>query len=216
MDIKQILKFTDHTLLKADATPQQLEVTALDAKKYGCASVCIPPFFVKEAVSAVGKDFSVCTVIGFPNGYNPTSVKLAETECALADGAREIDVVINVGKLLGGDFIYVKNEIDEIKRVAGNNIVKVIVETGLLDEKAKIEICKIVSDSAADYIKTSTGYAGGAKKEDILLFKRHIRPSLKIKASGGIRTLREAEEFLSLGCQRIGASAVVAAAKEML
>lgn len=213
MEIRDILFKTDHTLLKAEATEEQLVAAALDALQFDCASVCIPPFFVKRAKETVGNAFAVCTVIGFPNGYNLTAIKETEAELALREGADELDVVINVGKLLAGEYAYVKAEIDAVKRLAGDKIVKVIVETGLLNEKAKIEACRIVSDTAADYIKTSTGYAGGATQADVELFKKYIRPSLKIKASGGIRTLQDAAGFLALGCSRIGASAIVPLAK---
>lgn len=212
MEIREILKRTDHTLLKPSATLAELEQTARDAVSFGCASVCIPPFFVERAREICGSALAVCTVIGFPCGYNSDTAKLYEAKAALKDGADELDIVINVCKLKSGETESIKRVIDGVRSLAQDKTVKVIIETGLLTEQEKITACRIVSDSPADYIKTSTGFAGGATVEDVELIKRNIRPDLKIKASGGIRTLEQAAAFINLGCDRIGASALIAAA----
>lgn len=182
-----------------------------DAIKCNTASVCIPPCFVKQAKEYVGDKMKICTVIGFPNGYNLTKVKMYETEQAVEDGADEIDMVINVGKLKEKNYDYILNEINGIKSKCNGRILKVIIETCLLTEEEKIKMCEIVSQSDADYIKTSTGFStGGATLEDIELFKKHMKNGKKIKAAGGIKNFDDAEEFVKAGADRLGTSRLVA------
>ena len=210
MDIQKILSATDHTLLNVCATFEDIKRLCDEAIRYGTASVCIPPCYVKAAKDYVGDAMKVCTVIGFPNGYHSTGVKAYETECALADGADEIDMVINVGAVKAGEWDYLRDEIATLKRLCGERILKVIIETCLLEEDEKIRMCHLVSEAGADFIKTSTGFShAGAKPEDIRLFAEHIAPGVRIKAAGGIRTLEDAEHFLSLGASRLGTSSIV-------
>ena len=181
-----------------------------DGIKYGCASVCIPPSFVKKAKERVGNKIKICTVIGFPNGYVTTAVKCFETAEAVENGADEIDMVINIGALKEKDYDFVLNEIKAVRENCKGKILKVIIETCLLSEEEKIKMCEIVSDSGADFIKTSTGFStGGATREDIELFASHIKPHLKIKAAGGISSLKDAEDMLKLGASRLGTSRIV-------
>lgn len=215
MDIKKILSHVDHTLLAQTATWEEIKELCDDAVKYGTASVCIPPCFVKSAKEYVADKMRICTVIGFPNGYNTADAKAFETQNAIDNGADEIDMVINIGDVKAGNFQAVKNEITLLKKLCGKRILKVIIETCLLTEDEKIKMCRIVSESGADYIKTSTGFSkSGATREDISLFKKHIASNVKMKAAGGIRTLKDAEDYLSLGCERLGTSAIVKIIKE--
>lgn len=208
---EEILKKVDHTLLKQTSTWEDIKQLCDDAIKCNTASVCIPPCFVKQAKEYVGDKMKICTVIGFPNGYNLTKVKMYETEQAVADGADEIDMVINVGKLKEKNYDYILNEINGIKSKCNGRILKVIIETCLLTEEEKIKMCEIVSQSDADYIKTSTGFStGGATLEDIELFKKHMKNGKKIKAAGGIKNFDDAEEFVKAGADRLGTSRLVA------
>ena len=181
-----------------------------DGLKYGCASVCIPASFVKQAADYVGNELKICTVIGFPNGYSTTAVKVFETEDAIRNGADEIDMVINIGWVKDQRWDEVLAEIKAIKASCQGRILKVIVETCLLTEAEKIKLCELVTESGADYIKTSTGFStGGATREDVALFKAHIGPGVKIKAAGGISSLQDAEDFMALGADRLGTSRIV-------
>ena len=210
MDIKKILSAVDHTLLRVDSTWDEIKAICDDAIKYQTASVCIPASFVKEAKEYVGDKLAVCTVIGFPNGYSTTATKVFEAADAVANGADEVDMVINVGQLKDKKYDLILNEIKSIKAACGDKILKVIIETCLLTDEEKIKMCEIVSDSGADFIKTSTGFAGGgATPHDIELFAAHAAKHLKIKAAGGIKSLDDAEKFLELGATRLGTSSIV-------
>ncbi len=215
MDTTCIVSAVDHTLLSQTATTADIYALCDDAMTYGTASVCIPPSFVKAAKTYVGTRMPICTVIGFPNGYMTTAAKCFETRTALEDGADEIDMVINLGWVREGEFARVLDEIRAVKAVCGDKILKVIIETCLLTEAEKIRLCRVVSESGADYIKTSTGFStGGATAADIALFAAHVAPHLKIKAAGGIATLEDAEQFLHLGASRLGTSRIVKLIKE--
>ena len=210
MDVKNILAHCDHTLLKQESTWAQIKEVCDDGLKYGCASVCIPASFVKQAAEHVGNALKICTVIGFPNGYSTTAVKVFETEDAIRNGADEIDMVINIGWVKDQRWDEVLAEIKAIKASCQGRILKVIVETCLLTEAEKIKLCELVTESGADYIKTSTGFStGGATREDVALFKAHIGPGVKIKAAGGISSLQDAEDFMALGADRLGTSRIV-------
>lgn len=210
MDINLILSKCDHTLLGQTATWQDIKSICDDGMKYHTASVCIPPCYVKDAKDYVGDRLQICTVIGFPNGYNSTRAKVLETEDAVANGADEIDMVINIGRLKEGNSEYVLNEIKEIRKSCEGKILKVIIETCLLTDEEKIEMCKLVTDAKADYIKTSTGFSkAGATKEDIKLFSEHIGKDVKMKAAGGISNIQDAEDFINLGAERLGTSRIV-------
>lgn len=210
VNLKNILSRVDHTLLKQTSTFDNIKELCDDAINYGTASVCIPPCYVRDAKKYVQEKMKICTVIGFPNGYNSTEAKIFETQEAIKSGADEIDMVINIGALKAKKYDYVLREIELIKKVCGDKVLKVIVETCLLDEDEKIKMCEIVSKSGADYIKTSTGFSsGGATPEDIKLFKQNVSLSVKIKAAGGIKTLDDAEAFINLGADRLGTSRVV-------
>ena len=214
MDVKGILSKCDHTLLAQAATWDEIRAVCDDGIKYGTASVCIPPSFVKQAKDYVGDRLAICTVIGFPNGYNTTAVKCYETEQAVLDGADEIDMVINIGWLKDKKYDALLAEISAVKAACRGRLLKVIIETCLLTDEEKIKMCEIVSASGADYIKTSTGFSkGGATFDDIALFAAHVAPHLKIKAAGGISGLEDAEKFLALGASRLGTSRVVKAVK---
>jgi len=214
MDTSKILKTVDHTLLNQAATWDEIKVILDDAVKYKTASVCIPASYVKDAADYLNGMIPVCTVIGFPNGYSTTAVKCFETEDAIRNGAEEIDMVINIGWVKDKKYDAVLEEIKAIKKACNGKLLKVIIETCLLTDEEKIELCKVVSESGAEYIKTSTGFGGGgATFEDIKLFKENIAPHLKIKAAGGIADLNDAEKFLSLGADRLGTSRVVKAVK---
>ena len=216
MDVQEILRHCDHTLLKQTATIQEIYALCDDAIKYKTASVCIPPAFVKKAKEYVQDKMKVCTVIGFPNGYNTTRVKVYETKDAIKNGADEIDMVINVGNVKTKNYTAVKREIKAVRKACEGKILKVIIETCLLDRFEKVRLCKVVTDAGADFIKTSTGFStAGATKEDIELFKKFIGPNVKMKAAGGIKTLQDAQDYLDLGCERLGTSSIVKIVKEM-
>nr|MBQ8252806.1 deoxyribose-phosphate aldolase [Lachnospiraceae bacterium] len=207
METKDIIKHIDHTQLKAFCTWQDIEKLCEEAVKYGAASVCIPPSYIRRVHNKYGDKLDICTVVGFPLGYSVTAAKVAETRRAIDDGAKEIDMVINIGDVKNGDFGKVEQEIVTLKHECGNLVLKVIVETCYLTEEEKIRLCRIVTDAGADYIKTSTGFGtGGAKIEDIKLFKEHIGTAVKIKAAGGVNTREDFEAFLAEGCERIGSS----------
>ncbi len=210
MNSKDILKYVDHTLLSQTASWEEIRELCDDAVKYGTASVCIPPSYVKRAKDYVQDKMAVCTVIGFPNGYATTAAKVFETQDAVKNGADEIDMVINLGWVKDRNYEEVKEEIRQIKQACQGRILKVIIETCLLTEEEKIEMCRVVTDAGADFIKTSTGFSkAGATLEDIRLFKEHIGKDVKMKAAGGISSLKDAEDFLSLGALRLGTSRIV-------
>lgn len=210
MDTKKILNATDHTLLAPDSTWEQIKEVIDDAIKYECASVCIPASFVKRAAQYADGRMKICTVIGFPTGYSTREAKVFECENAAQNGADEIDMVINIGALKDKDYSFVLDEIKAIRSACEGKILKVIIETCLLREEEKIKMCEIVSQSGADFIKTSTGFStGGATLEDVKLFAKHITPPLKIKAAGGISSLEDAEKFLEAGASRLGTSRIV-------
>ena len=214
--IQEILVHADHTLLAQDATWDQIRSICDDGLRYRTASVCIPPTFVKRAAEYLGGRLAVCTVIGFPNGYHTAAVKAAETAEAVADGADEIDMVINVGAVKEGRYDVTEAEIAAVRAACPGKILKVIIETCLLTDEEKIRLTELVSASGADYIKTSTGFStGGATPHDVQLFAEHRSNGLKIKAAGGIKTLADAEEFLALGAERLGTSRIVKLAKEL-
>lgn len=210
MDVKDILKHVDHTLLLQPSTWAEIRQICDDAVKYGTASVCIPPCYVKEAAEYLQGRTAVCTVIGFPNGNVTTAVKEFETKDAIANGASEIDMVINIGWLRDKRYDLVENEIRALKAACGEKILKVIIETCLLTDEEKVKMCQIVTSAGADYIKTSTGFSkGGATFADVELFAKHVGPNVKIKAAGGISSLADAEKFLELGADRLGTSRIV-------
>lgn len=209
MDKKEILGKVDHTLLKQDATWEQIKALCDEGILNGTASVCIPPSYVRQAAEYLGGRLAVCTVIGFPNGYSTTGAKVFETAEAVANGADEIDMVINIGWLKDKRYDDILTEIKEIKKACGEKILKVIIETCLLTEEEKVKICRIVSESGADYIKTSTGFSkGGATLDDIRLFVENTAPHVRIKAAGGIQTIEDAAAFIEAGASRIGASRI--------
>lgn len=210
MEKKEILSHIDHTLLKATADWESIRKLCDEALEYGTASVCVPPCYVKRIQETYGDRINICTVIGFPLGYNTCEVKVAEAKQALSEGASEIDMVINLTDVKNGDYDKVEREIAALKKAAGEKILKVIIETCYLTEDEKIAMCKAVTNAGADFIKTSTGFGtAGAKIEDIELFKKHIGPNVKIKAAGGVKTAEDLEMFLHAGCQRIGTSSAV-------
>ena len=210
MEIKEILQKVDHTLLAVDATWEQIRAICDDGMKYGTASVCIPASYVKQAREYVGDRLTVCTVIGFPNGYSTTAAKCFEAADAVKNGANEIDMVINVGWLKDKRYDELLTEISEVKKACGGKLLKVIIETCLLTDEEKIKMCALVSQSGADYIKTSTGFStGGATFADVELFARHVTGGVKIKAAGGISSTEDAERFISLGASRLGTSRIV-------
>ena len=214
MNICEILSKCDHTLLTQSATWSDIKAICDDGIKYKTASVCIPASYVKQAKEYVKDELQICTVIGFPNGYSTTSVKLFECQDALNNGADEIDTVINIGKLKDGLYDEILYELKSLKELCGTKILKVIIETCLLTDEEKIKMCQIVTDSGADFIKTSTGFStGGATKEDVALFAKHIGKNVQIKAAGGIASLEDAEDFIALGATRLGTSRIVKIAK---
>lgn len=214
MDKKKIFSAVDHTLLAQTSTWEEIKTICDDAIAYGTASVCIPPSFVKQAKEYVGDKMAVCTVIGFPNGYNTTAVKKFETEDAIRNGADEIDMVINIGWAKEGKFDLIENEIRELKAACGEKILKVIIETCLLTEEEKVQMCKTVTAAGADFIKTSTGFSkAGATFEDIELFAKNIGEGVRMKAAGGISSFADAERFIELGAARLGTSRIVKLAK---
>ncbi len=216
MDVKYILSKCDHTILSREATWADVKQILNDGITYNTASACIPPYFVAQAKNYVQERLPVCTVIGFPNGYNTTEVKLFETRDALKNGADEIDTVINTGLVKSGDYKTILNELIALKKACGDKILKVIIETCLLTEEEKINMCKTVTESGADYIKTSTGFSkGGATKEDVKLLREYVGKNVKVKAAGGISTIADAEDFITLGADRLGTSRIVKAVKEL-
>ncbi len=214
MNKQEILSRVDHTILTPTATWEQVKAVCDEGLEFGTASVCIPPRYVKKAAEHVGNRLKICTVIGFPNGYSTPEVKAFETEDAIRNGADEIDMVINLGLAKAGDWEGVLQEIKAVKLSCKGRILKVIVEACQLTQEEKVAVCRVVSMSGADFIKTSTGFsAGGATVEDVKLFKEHISPDLRIKAAGGIRTFEQAQAMIEAGADRIGASALVALAR---
>lgn len=210
MEIKEILKHVDHTLLTQTATWEEIRHICDDAMHYGTASVCIPPSYVKQVKEYVQDRMAVCTVIGFPNGYMTTKAKAFETKDALENGADEIDMVINLGWVKDKKYDCIENEIKVLKEICGKKVLKVIIETCLLTEEEKVKMCEIVTRAGADYIKTSTGFStAGATFEDIELFSENIGPNVKMKAAGGISSLDDAERFLELGADRLGTSRII-------
>ena len=215
-ELQDILSRVDHTLLAQGATWKEIKAICDDGIKYGCASVCIPASYVKQAAEYVAGRIPVCTVIGFPNGYDTTAAKCFEASDAVDNGASEIDMVINIGWVKDGLYDKVLSEIRDVKGHCHGKLLKVIIETCLLTDAEKIELCRVVSESGADYIKTSTGFGGGgATREDVALFKKHVAPHVKIKAAGGIADLNDAKDFIALGADRLGTSRIVKAVKAM-
>lgn len=215
MEIKEILSKCDHTLLAQTATWEDIKAICDDGIKYQTASVCIPPCFVKQASEYSKGRVVICTVIGFPNGYNTTAVKEFETKDAIANGADEIDMVINIGELKAGNYDYVENEIRTLKKACGNKILKVIIETCLLTDDEKIKMCELVTKAGADFIKTSTGFSkAGATFADIDLFAKHVGKNVRMKAAGGISSIEDAEKFVELGASRLGTSRIVKIVKK--
>ena len=210
MTQEEILSMVDHTLLTQTATWEDIKAICDDGIKYGTASVCIPPCFVRQAKDYMENKCKICTVIGFPNGNNTALTKAVEARFAIVDGADEIDMVINIGMLKAKAYDYVLQEIKQVKDVCEGRILKVIIETCLLTEEEKIKMCEIVTASGADYIKTSTGFStGGATFEDIELLAKYVGPQVKIKAAGGISSMEDAEKFIALGASRLGTSRIV-------
>ena len=215
MEIKEILSKCDHTLLAQTATWEDIKAICDDGIKYQTASVCIPPCFVKQASEYSKGRVVICTVIGFPNGYNTTAVKEVETKDAIANGADEIDMVINIGELKEGNDDYVENEIRTLKKACGDKILKVIIETCLLTDDEKIKMCELVTKAGADFIKTSTGFSkAGATFADIELFAKHVGKNVRMKAAGGISSIEDAEKFVELGASRLGTSRIVKIVKK--
>ena len=214
MNRRELLGRVDHTLLSPQATWEEIDTLCREAEAYHTASVCIPPSYVARVHTAY-PELTVCTVIGFPNGYNTTACKTAETRDAIENGAGEIDMVVNLGLVKDGRYGDVLKEIRQVKAEAGAHILKVIIETCLLTKEEKLRLCEIVSQSGAEFIKTSTGFSkGGATPEDICLMREHCAPELRIKAAGGIRSLADAEHFLALGADRLGSSRVIRLVQE--
>ena len=216
MELKEILSKCDHTLLAQTATWEEIRALCDDGIRYGCASVCIPASFVKQAKEYVGQKLPICTVIGFPNGYDTTAAKCFMASDAVDNGADEVDMVINIGWAKDGKWDDITAEIAAIKAACKGKLLKVIIETCLLTDDEKIKMCEIVSASGADYIKTSTGFStGGATFHDVELFAKHVKPGVKIKAAGGISSLDDAEKFIELGASRLGTSRVVKIVKKL-
>lgn len=210
MTTQEMLSHVDHTQLKAFATWEDIKKLCEEAVQYGTASVCIPPTYVRAVHDAYGDKINICTVVGFPLGYSVTEAKVTETQQALADGCSEIDMVVNISDVKNGRFDKVEEEIRTLKGVCGEHILKVIIETCYLTEEEKVAMCRAVTNAGADYIKTSTGFGtGGATREDVELFKKHIGPNVRIKAAGGVSAMEDLELFLELGCDRIGTSRAV-------
>lgn len=215
MEKKEILKRVDHTQLKAYATWEDIVALCDEAAAFGTASVCVPPTYIERIHEAYGDKVNICTVVGFPLGYSVTEAKVAETKKAIADGANEIDMVVNISDVKNGLYQKVEEEIRALKKVCGDKILKVIIETCYLTQEEKIAMCRAVTAAGADYIKTSTGFGtGGATLEDVRLFKEHIGPQVKIKAAGGISTREDLEAFVEAGCDRIGTSKAVGLLRE--
>lgn len=215
MEKREIFRFIDHTLLKQDAVWEQIREICVQGMECGTASVCIPPSFVKQATDFVEGKLPICTVIGFPNGYQTTAVKVFEAADAVKNGASEIDMVINIGWAKAKRYEDILKEIDAVKDACAGRLLKVIIETCLLTEEEKIALCQVVSRSKAEFIKTSTGFAGGgATLEDIRLFKKHVAADTRIKAAGGIRSVADAEAFLAAGADRLGTSSLLSMLKK--
>lgn len=207
----EMLHYVDHTQLKAFATWEDIQKLCEEAIEYQTASVCIPPSYIKRVKDSYGDKINICTVVGFPLGYSVTQAKAAEIRQALKDGASEIDMVVNIGDVKNGDYDKVEQEIRDLKAETGDHILKVIIETCYLTKEEKIAMCHAVTNAGADYIKTSTGFGtDGATMEDILLFKEHIGPQVKMKAAGGVKTVADLENFINAGCSRIGSSSAIA------
>ena len=216
MELKDILSKCDHTLLAQTATWDEIRAICDDGMKYGCASVCIPASYVKQAAEYVAGKLPICTVIGFPNGYDTTAAKCFMASDAVENGAEEVDMVINIGWVKDKKWEDLLSEIKAVKEACHGKLLKVIIETCFLTDEEKVKMCEIVTASGADYIKTSTGFGGGgATREDVALFARHIGPNVKIKAAGGIANLQDAEDFINLGASRLGTSRIVKAVKAM-
>ena len=214
MDEGRILAAVDYTLLRPTATWEEIRQICDDGVAYGCASVCIPPSHVRQAAEYLAGKLPVCTVIGFPNGYATTAVKVFETRDALAHGATEIDMVVNQGWVKDGRWEEILAELRAVKEACGEHILKVIVETCALTQQEKVKLCELVTDSGADFIKTSTGFgSGGATAEDVALLRAHVGPQVQVKAAGGIASLEDAQAFLDLGADRLGTSRIVALMK---
>ena len=210
MKANEVLKHVDHTLLTQTATWEEIKAICDDAVKYGTASACIPPSYVAQAKEYVGEKLAICTVIGFPTGYMTTATKEFETKDAIANGADEIDMVVNIGWLKDKKYDLLENEIRTLKAACGEKILKVIIETCLLTDDEKVKMCEIVTTAGADYIKTSTGFSkAGATFADIELFAKNIGPAVKMKAAGGISSMDDAEKFLELGADRLGTSRII-------
>lgn len=217
MEIKEMLKHVDHTKLQAYCTWEEIENLCREAIEYETASVCIPPSYVERVQQTFGDKINICTVIGFPLGYQVTAAKVAEVQEAIRQGCNEIDMVINITDVKNGLFDKVEEEIRTVKTACGEHILKVIIETCYLTEEEKIAMCKAVTNAGADYIKTSTGFGtGGATVEDVKLFKEHIGPGVKIKAAGGVSSIEDLQTFLKLGCDRIGTSRAIGLCKGLL
>lgn len=215
MDYKEILSKVDHTLLLQTSTWEEIKALCDDAMKYHTASVCIPPCYVRQAKEYMKDRMKVCTVIGFPNGNHTTAAKVYETKDAIENGADEIDMVINVGMVKAGNYAYVLDEINQVKKACAGKLLKVIIETCLLTDEEKIKMCEVVTDSDADFIKTSTGFStAGATFHDIELFAAHVGEGTKIKAAGGISSMEDAEKFIGLGADRLGTSRIVKIVKQ--
>ena len=214
MEAREVLKHVDHTELMQTAKWEDIKRLCDDAVYYNTASICIPPAYVKQAAEYLGDKMAVCTVIGFPHGYNTTACKVFEVKDAIANGAKEVDMVINIGWAKDGKFDAITEEIKALKEAAGDKILKVIIETGLLTDEEKIALCKCVTDAGADFIKTCTGFAAGkATVEDIALFKANIGPNVKMKASSGMTSIDEGAVFVEMGCERLGSKLLVNIAK---
>jgi len=215
MDIPNILSHVDHTLLKPEATWDQIKTLCDEAMEFGCATVCIPPAFVKAAADYVQGYLKICTVIGFPNGYNTMACKIFETKDAVENGASELDMVVNLGLVKERKWSQLTEEIKAVKAACLGRPLKVIIETCQLTEAEKIKLCQVVEKAGADYLKTSTGFgSGGATREDVALLREHLAPHIRLKASGGIRTLEDGQAYLDLGADRLGASALVGEARK--
>ena len=215
MEWKEILSHVDHTLLKQEVRWEDIQKIVEEGIHYGCASVCIPPSYVKQAAEYAQGKVKVCTVIGFPNGYNTTAVKCFEASDAVENGADEIDMVVNLGWVKDGLYDQVLSEIRAVKDACHGRTLKVIIETCLLTQEEKEQLCRVVSESGADYIKTSTGFStGGATAQDVALLREHSAPELKVKAAGGISSKEDAQEFLALGADRLGTSRLVKLAQK--
>ena len=216
MDIKEILEKCDHTLLRVDCTSEEIRKLCDQAIKYNCASVCIPPCHIPGAKRYVGDRLTLCTVIGFPNGYMTSAAKAFEAKDAIENGADEIDMVINVSMVKDGAWDAVEKDIRAVREATRGKLLKVIIECCLLTEEEKIRLCKIVSDCGCEYIKTSTGFSkGGATREDVALLRANVAPEVKVKAAGGISSLQDAEDFINLGAERLGTSRIVKLAMEL-